>query len=305
MFERCKDAVLGSTATLAKHRLIFQSNGRRAVANIIQDEGCSVVGALYKVSSADLINLDRFEGHPAVYRRCIVEVKTGGNRSVQAITYIMPEGKIGVPEIEYFEKLDRGFRQWGLSQIKLREALDEALKVKEQAKPFITAVPDVPTKDATASSILKKWDKKKIHTVFVYGTLLKGQGNHGLLKNATFLGKGKVIGKWDMYHLGGFPAIVRGNTINPVIGEAYKVSEEELARLDILEGYVEGRESNMYNRAMVDITLDNGEKIDGFVYYMKIKKEGANWKKVRTGDWATYMKDKDEWRAGLYAELEV
>lgn len=69
--------------------------------------------------------------------------------------------------------------------------------------------------------------------VFVYGTLLRGEANHGWLAEATFRGEAWMEGL-ALHNLGPFPMAVAGE--GRCHGELYGVSEEDLARLDRLEG---------------------------------------------------------------------
>jgi gamma-glutamylcyclotransferase (GGCT)/AIG2-like uncharacterized protein YtfP len=79
----------------------------------------------------------------------------------------------------------------------------------------------------------------------VYGTLKRGNGNHYLLKNSEFLGRGKVLGTlYDM----GLPGYKREGSYT-VHGELFRVNDETLQRLDRLEGYREQNPStSLYNR---------------------------------------------------------
>ncbi|WP_280770939.1 gamma-glutamylcyclotransferase [Salipaludibacillus daqingensis] len=91
--------------------------------------------------------------------------------------------------------------------------------------------------------------------VFVYGTLRKNQTNHALLKNAVLISEqAKIIG--GLYDTGhGYPALLLNDNLN-VFGEIYQVNKETLNSLDVLEGYEEGRESNLYYRCKKEVTTD-------------------------------------------------
>jgi gamma-glutamylcyclotransferase (GGCT)/AIG2-like uncharacterized protein YtfP len=92
--------------------------------------------------------------------------------------------------------------------------------------------------------------------VFVYGTLLTGFGNNGLLRNSKLLGE-QVLEGFDMYSLGAYPVITPGK--GRVQGEVYEVDDAVLGRLDRLEGY-----PNFYNRMKVQI-----DNTDTWVYFME------------------------------------
>ena len=69
--------------------------------------------------------------------------------------------------------------------------------------------------------------------VFVYGTLMKGESNHGLLEESRFIGARSIEG-YEMYNAGWYPAIIPGESIIP--GELYEVPERDIQSLDMLEG---------------------------------------------------------------------
>ena len=72
MRRRCPRAVLIGPAILRGRRLVFagySTKWRGAVATILPARGGRVPGLLYRISSADLARLDRFEGAPDIYAR--------------------------------------------------------------------------------------------------------------------------------------------------------------------------------------------------------------------------------------------
>lgn len=97
------------------------------------------------------------------------------------------------------------------------------------------------------------------YTVFVYGTLLKGQRNHEhFLWNCVYLGKATVAG-FDMYDIGSFPGIVPGE--GTVKGELYEVSKGTLRDLDYLEG-----EGSLYIRKCRCAITDIGRMHLALIY---------------------------------------
>lgn len=91
-----------------------------------------------------------------------------------------------------------------------------------------------------------------MRTVFVYGSLMKGFGNHVLLKESTFVSSATLSGML-MYSLGGFPAILpRGKRTDIVYGEVYEVDDETLAALDRLEGH-----PRFYERQEHEVFVEN------------------------------------------------
>lgn len=72
--------------------------------------------------------------------------------------------------------------------------------------------------------------------VFVYGTLLAGEGNHRLLEGARLVCAAITRPEYRMHDMGYFPAIVAGGEC-AIVGEVYEVTALTLAQLDRLEGH--------------------------------------------------------------------
>lgn len=115
--------------------------------------------------------------------------------------------------------------------------------------------------------------------VFVYGTLLSGEANHRLLAEADFIAEAELKGV-EMYDNGSYPMIIDGE--NSCEGEVYSINQQELRRLDILEGYTEGKKDCLYSREKVRVyPIPDGEAIEAYVY--KYKKDTSMHKKVQNG----------------------
>ena len=103
--------------------------------------------------------------------------------------------------------------------------------------------------------------------VFVYGTLLEGEGNHSYyLQGSSYKGKAAVSG-YEMYDIGAFPGIVPGNGSIP--GEVYEVDYETLRNLDYLEG-----EGSLYFRKSVPVKMSTGESAFAWIYVYNGSVEG-------------------------------
>jgi len=97
--------------------------------------------------------------------------------------------------------------------------------------------------------------------VFVYGTLRKGHGNHGLLEQSKFIGDAKTDKKYAMY-ASGIPYVTSLEHEVQIIGEVYEVDDFGLHRLDRLEGH-----PNFYERRKIKVILENGRKEKAFLYF--------------------------------------
>ena len=62
-----------------------------------------------------------------------------------------------------------------------------------------------------------------LHSLFVYGSLKKGFGNHSFLDDSLFVCKGITLANLVLQDLGSFPAILLQQGESGVHGEIYKV----------------------------------------------------------------------------------
>lgn len=135
--------------------------------------------------------------------------------------------------------------------------------------------------------------------VFVYGTLMRGFGNHRVMEQAKgkYVGRAKMFGK-SMYDVGGFPVVVDGG--GDIVGEVYLLPENDIeytnwynqkirykpiAILDNLEGYSPDRpkDSNMYLRKKAKVQLENGMHLWVSYYYWNRGVGGM--RKINSGDY--------------------
>jgi len=105
----CPDAVPLERALLCGHRLVF-----RRWADIVPVRDERVQGALYEVNPRDLVALDEFKDHPALYHHQRVTVQTDRG-CVEALTYQMnPGNAIAFPDPDYLNLILQGYEDWGL-----------------------------------------------------------------------------------------------------------------------------------------------------------------------------------------------
>lgn len=120
-------------------------------------------------------------------------------------------------------------------------------------------------------------DFNSVNKVCVYGTLMTGFGNNRLLSrtNSKLLGEDEIDG-FDMYSLGGFPGVNKGNgTIKVEIWEVDCV--ETFWNLDGLEGY-----PYMYTRDVVPTKYG-----DAWIYIYNHNLSTTN-KLIKVGNWKAY-----------------
>jgi len=108
--------------------------------------------------------------------------------------------------------------------------------------------------------------------IFVYGTLKKKHGNHGVLGNAVYLGEAVTVAKDFTMFDGGFPFVsdgFPGDHNGSIVGELYQTDNKSiLANLDRLEGV-----PYLYVKREIDVTTMDGISFIATIY---VASEGSN-----------------------------
>jgi gamma-glutamylcyclotransferase (GGCT)/AIG2-like uncharacterized protein YtfP len=74
------------------------------------------------------------------------------------------------------------------------------------------------------------------HSIFVYGSLLRGERAHGLLGDGHFLAAAGTLPAYRLLDLCAYPGLVDNGGV-AVEGEVYAISAQRLAELDRYEGH--------------------------------------------------------------------
>ena len=111
----------------------------------------------------------------------------------------------------------------------------------------------IPQKPETPTVGSADFNVTSVHSIFVYGTLRRGQCRENQWPcRARSIVRAFVSAK--LYDLGPYPAIVEGQ--DAVAGERWDLAPEDLAKtffvLDQIEGFVEGRTCNLYERRIIE-----------------------------------------------------
>ena len=117
-------------------------------------------------------------------------------------------------------------------------------------------------------------DTNNTHPVFVYGTLLRGEVNHRLLKDAEFVGGAVTAPEYELIDLGAFPGMVAGGD-TAIRGEVFRVNYETLKALDRLEGH-----PRFYRR--VPLKLEGFGATEGYLFPGN---RVNGYKCIESGDW--------------------
>ncbi|HZG56089.1 gamma-glutamylcyclotransferase [Paenibacillus sp.] len=102
--------------------------------------------------------------------------------------------------------------------------------------------------------------------VFVYGSLMKGQGNHRIVKRYVRSVSPATMRGW-MFNTGYYPAVATGG--GTVRGQVLELDppERAYAAMDILEGFEgPGHPKNLYERIETTVRLASGEDVECCAY---------------------------------------
>ncbi|MEI6984571.1 MAG: gamma-glutamylcyclotransferase family protein [Rhodospirillaceae bacterium] len=132
MSERCPAAEPVGTASLANHRLVF-----RVSADIEPYPGATALGAVWRLSPADMIALDHYEGFPTLYRKDFRHVLLAGGEAVEVMLYRMNREGYAPPPDDYLEIIRDGYRDFGLPE----NYLDSAVELSTKLRPAVSNRP--------------------------------------------------------------------------------------------------------------------------------------------------------------------
>ena len=117
-------------AYLKGYRLAFMGHSverKGPVANLVSDPGRMVPGTLYELSEVMIQYLDKAEAcEKGVYQKLPVEVEKDDGEKVQADCYQLADthAVFGKPNLGYQMQVKQGYKEWGLPEEVLEEALE-------------------------------------------------------------------------------------------------------------------------------------------------------------------------------------
>ncbi len=115
--------------------------------------------------------------------------------------------------------------------------------------------------------------------LFVYGTLMRGERAHVLLRGARCLGLARTAAAFELVDFGAYPALVRGGSA-AVVGELYEPDEETVASLDLYEGC-----PDLFTRE--SIALDGGSRCEA---YLMRPAHALGLPRIASGDWRSWRR---------------
>lgn len=117
-------------AILKGWRLAFMGNSterKGPVANILPDPARSVPGTLYELNEVMIQYLDRAEAcEKGTYQKLDVTVEKDDGEKVSAVGYQLSakEPPFGNPNLGYLMQVKQGYKEWGLPEETLEEAVE-------------------------------------------------------------------------------------------------------------------------------------------------------------------------------------
>ena len=116
-------------ATLKGYRLAFMGNSlerKGPVANLLPDPTRFIPGTLYELNEIMIVYLDRAEAcEKGTYDKLDVTVEKDDGEKVEAVCYHLaqPNPSFGTPNLGYQMQVKQGYKEWGLPEEVLEEAL--------------------------------------------------------------------------------------------------------------------------------------------------------------------------------------
>ena len=117
-------------ATLQGYRLAFMGHSterKGPVANLVPDPSRSVPGYLYELEEVMIQYLDRCEAcEKGTYQKFEVVVEKDDGEKVDAASYRLTQEnpQLGQPNLGYLMQVKQGYKEWGLPEEVLEEALE-------------------------------------------------------------------------------------------------------------------------------------------------------------------------------------
>lgn len=125
---RCPSARIIGTSTLNGYELLFKGSKTGSYLTVEKKDGSSVTVAVWEVTPADELALDRYEGFPTFYYKKelvlpIKGIRTGKIRKRRVFVYIMHEDRqIGIPSVAYMQTCLQGYEDFGFDRSILMNA---------------------------------------------------------------------------------------------------------------------------------------------------------------------------------------
>lgn len=123
---RCPDARVVGTAIIKDYRLLFKGSQSGSYLTIEPCKGSSVPVAVWSVTTADELSLDRYEGYPNFYYKADMKICVK-KKKLNAFVYIMHEERpLGLPTSSYYRICLDGYNYFGFDTATLEKAYTDS-----------------------------------------------------------------------------------------------------------------------------------------------------------------------------------
>ncbi len=252
-------------AWLPDRRLAFTrySTARQGgVLDILPARGHLVNGLVFAVDEDGWRALERKEGAPRWYEPCDTEVLTPDGLAHPVRTFeVAPASRqrFVVPKAKYLDLVLAVCREFGIST------------------------------QATAAAATNEVEEPAIKSLFVYGTLMRGEARSALLADRSgVFTPSRVCG--SLHDLGSYPGLTpEPSSKRWVFGEIHGgVGAEQLAMLDGVEGFP-GFEvpGGLFRRRMIDTHGVDGQTLRAWVY---VASSVGGRPRIESGDWRVHRR---------------
>jgi gamma-L-glutamyl-butirosin B gamma-L-glutamyl cyclotransferase len=240
------------------HRSTTRGGG---VLDVPDARGTAVAGVIFRAPDDDAVRaLDLKESRGHAHRRieAIAVTEDGGEHRV--FTYeVEPAGRVPfvAPPVGYLDVVRRGYRDHEIS---------------------------LETLEATARGA---HDPGPVRSLFVYGTLRKGEERHHVLvRPGASPGEAATVGG-TLLDFGDYPGLIVDGPKTAVAGELYPVTDADslFAELDPIETFHGfGVPGSLYRRAIVRAASPKGAVTLAWTYVYNGSREGV--RAIESGDWS-------------------
>lgn len=127
--------------------------------------------------------------------------------------------------------------------------------------------------------------------VFFYGTLMSPfnrPGRQRVTPKLQYKGRGTI--QAALFDLGIYPAAIPADDGSKVWGEVYETADPQsvLAVLDEIEGHRPSEpDRSLYNRALTDVTLEDGRVVQAWTYFYNAPLGRAQ--RIASGDYLDHL----------------
>lgn len=248
----------------------YSETRKGGTLDIVEQKGSAVPGMLFEVKNGDVIaKLDRKEGNGVAYKKIDGSAILPDGTLVQCFTYeVIPEQRkpFVEPTKDYIDIVRSGLREHNLSGAHLDRAISN----------------NTPT--------------SQIDSLFVYGTLMRGEKRHSLLAKGQLacILLSETFG--TLIDVGDYPALLLKETseLKMVQGEFCRFSNvsDAFNDLDAVEGF-KGYVSlnNLFIRTIIHVGMLDGRIRTAWVYVWW--SSNVTEPIIKSNDWREHNKTKD------------